>query len=84
MDANKLILLNHVDYKVCRCCYFCKHAEPFLAHNNWSTCRKHLYQHLKHTGEMRQMSILKFGVCRDFEFADVYQTGLGAFSQFLR
>lgn len=84
MDDNKLKLLKQVEYEVCRCCYFCAHSEPFRQGTDWSTCRRYKYQHLKHTGDLRQMSIVKFGVCSSFEPKDGARLELGAFAQFMK
>lgn len=83
MDSNKLALLKQVGYAVSRCCYFCKHAGPFKLNTIWSTCLKHKYRHLKHTGDLRQMSIVKFGVCSSFEPNDAAKVELGTFGQLM-
>jgi len=65
MDENKLKKLHQVGYDVQPCCALCKHSE--FGHNAFGTCKKHQYDHVKHTGPDRQLSINKYGCCGFFE-----------------
>jgi len=69
MDANKLKVLQDINYTVRKVCDNCKFAKG-LQHNStgFGTCAKHHYKHLKHTGEPRELSINKFGYCNSHEW----------------
>jgi hypothetical protein len=79
MDANKLKVLQNLKYHILPVCGLCMYAK---FENDWGTCRKHEYDHLKHTQQKRNLSIHKFGTCDQFE-RDDHQTGLlGKFIEF--
>jgi len=62
-DENKFDKLSEVGYTVRPCCGLCTHAQFGIF--EWGTCAKHTYQHKKHTGDPRQMSINVHGCCKD-------------------
>lgn len=66
MDANKLVVLKQIGYKVHRTCGSCVNAR-FGRGQVWSTCDIHTYQHEKHTGEPRHLSIHVAGECPSWE-----------------
>ena len=65
MDANKLVKLKVIGYQVRKTCGNCIHALFSSPASDWGTCWKHQYEHLKHTGEARQLSIHRSGHCDD-------------------
>jgi len=65
MDQNKLKKLHDIGYKINGCCGICAHANSF--NDDWTTCKVHTYNHLKHTDEVRQLSVFIFGSCPQFE-----------------
>lgn len=65
MDANKIAKLKDAEYKIEDACVLCKAFRPGAG--MWGTCRKHRYQHEKHTGVPRECSVVVFGHCPDFE-----------------
>ena len=65
MDANKLQKLKDISYSILPVCTLCKFS--FFENDDWGLCRKHSYNHLKHNEIKRQLSIVKFGTCPDFE-----------------
>lgn len=82
MDANKLTKLNNINYKVRRCCFNCEYCE--LGHYSFSgftTCKKHTYQHLKHTDKNRQLSIHYTGYCDGHEWRSGFDLQLHAYEQ---
>jgi hypothetical protein len=81
MDADKRRKLIEVDYAIHPCCGLCEHADV-PAMSDWGTCKAHDYQHEKHTGERRQLSINRLGWCPTFREADI--RFLGAFAEFVR
>jgi len=66
MDVNKLKKLHEVDYQI-RSCSICKYS--IFKHGPYGNCKLHTYEHLKHTNSTRQLSIHKFGSCKDFDSA---------------
>lgn len=64
MDKNKLNVLHAIDYTIKRTCATCNYAE--FPNNNWGLCHLHRYQHEKHTGELRDLSINKLGYCKSY------------------
>lgn len=81
MDANKLKVLRDLDYKVQKTCGLCAHG--VFPNNDWGTCQKHEYQHEKHTGDARKLSIVRYGSCAEFEQYDQSGATLGAYQEFL-
>lgn len=82
MDATKLKVLRDLDYKVQKTCGLCIHG--VFPVNDWGTCQKHEYQHEKHTGGARKLSIVKYGSCKDFKEYDSSGATLGAYQEFLK
>jgi hypothetical protein len=81
MDANKLKVLQEVAYTVNKSCGLCTHG--VFPNNDWGTCRVHVYDHLKHTGEARQLSVFRYGSCPRFELHEPLLATMGAFKQFM-
>ncbi|MFA5154795.1 MAG: hypothetical protein WC554_19775 [Clostridia bacterium] len=65
MDENKLKLLKEVDYKVVECCGICIYSK-FEAERDFGVCLKHSYLHKKHTEQIRNLSIYRYGKCNHF------------------
>lgn len=67
MDANKLKVLRDIGYVIRPCCYFCvnfcKGQVP-----GFGTCKAHQYQHEKHTGGPRDLSVHANGICADGKY----------------
>lgn len=84
MDLNKLAMLRGIGYRIPKSCGLCKHG-VFVAASDWGSCAVHAYEHLKHTGPKRQLSIYRGGSCQDkFEPREEAGTVLGAYSEFVR
>lgn len=81
MDKNKLDKLKRVKYTVNKSCGTCKYSK-FPEHGDFGECMMHDYRHLKHD-ELRNMSILVFGVCDDFEFDEERTHHLHAYTLFI-
>lgn len=81
MDANKLQVLQDLPYTIPKTCGLCLHGE--FPQNDWGTCQVTQYEHQKHTGDARQLSILRFGSCPKFEADDQKVLLLGLFQEFL-
>ena len=65
-DENKFAKLQEAGYTVRPCCILCVHGTS-IGPSHWGTCAKHTYEHKKHTGKPRQMSINRVGVCKTFD-----------------
>jgi hypothetical protein len=83
MDKNKLTELRSIDYKIPRTCGLCKHG-VFVGVNDWGGCAIRTYDHLKHTGPPRQLSIYVGGSCSLFEEDARVANILGTFYEFLK
>lgn len=81
MDANKLLKLNAVGYKISGCCGLCLYGN-FEKGKIWGTCIKHRYQHLKHTKSDREISICIFGRCKEYKEKSEKLNELGTFKRF--
>jgi len=81
MDANKLKVLQDLSYEIRPACGLCVHG--VFPQNDWGTCQKHQYDHLKHTGEPRQLSIFRYGSCKEYEFHKPLEPLIGTFNQFV-
>ena len=81
MDANKLKVLREIGYAIQKTCGNCLHAT--FPSNDWGTCGIWTYQHEKHTGDVRELSINKDGVCPHHEVDEASSVVLGAFREFL-
>jgi len=78
MDPNKLKVLQEVSYRINPCCGLCKHG--WFPQNDWGTCEIQKYEHQKHSGPPRQLSIHKYGRCPKFKAKQ--NTNLGLFQEF--
>ena len=83
MDLNKVRELKDIGFKIVPTCGLCKHSAigPMVS---FGTCSIQTYQHLKHTGPARQLSIHRSGWCPEFTIAPRALPDLGAFMEFMR
>ena len=79
MDAAKLETLQQLGYRVLSTCGRCKFA-TFKGYE-WGTCSKHTYEHKKHTGPARQLSIHRSGCCDPEHFEPKETEDLHGFRQ---
>jgi hypothetical protein len=84
MDANKLQVLRDLPYTVAPVCGLCRHGVFPTPHNDWGTCAALTYEHKKHTGPARQLSIVKYGSCAKFEADPVKTSNLQHYLEFLK
>jgi hypothetical protein len=82
VDANKLLVLQEIGYRIPGACSLCQHA-AISPGQDWGTCGLYTYEHAKHTGPPRQLSIHRYGRCDKFEIAAGEEEQLGLFEQFL-
>lgn len=82
MDENKLKVLKEVGYVMYKTCDLCEHFRQGAS--SFGTCKVHLYEHLKHNGPPREMSVNKSGGCPDWELDETAKEGsLGHYIQFI-
>ena len=81
MDANKLVKLQDINYRMCKVCGLCLHGN--FPSYEWGTCRLYKYNHLKHSETTRELSIHKFGSCKHFELNESRINNLGTFKGFI-
>ena len=83
MDENKLKELKDNGYKINKCCGICQNG--IFNNSDFGFCNIKTYEHLKHTDSTRQLSIYKFGICKnDFKLNVYFDTlGLQAWKQFI-
>lgn len=82
MDAAKLKVLQDEGYQIAPSCGFCEHRSFASPATHWGTCSALSYEHQKHTGPPRQLSIHRAGSCSRFELDRVERDLLGGFGQF--
>jgi len=86
MDKNKLTKLNVVHYRILPVCGRCRFAD--FQGKEWATCKKHLYDHQKHTDSVRELSVHFAGSCSRTKnhggtwFEPVITENLGGFHSF--
>jgi hypothetical protein len=81
MDPNKLAELQKIEYQIPGNCGICQHGE--MSRTNFGTCRLYRYQHARHSGEKRQLSIYAYGRCNKFVL-DEDKAQLGLWREFVR
>nr|MDO8111804.1 hypothetical protein [Candidatus Sigynarchaeota archaeon] len=67
MDENKRKVLLDIGYMIRQACWWCRHGRFTMLSSDWGTCKIHHYDHLKHTGDARELSICRQGWCSKFE-----------------
>lgn len=88
-DENKFAVLRGAGYRIPAQCGFCQFGQFQVSSNQlnpqWGTCGQHQYDHGKHTGEARGVSIHTAGCCNSYveNVAKTAASGLGAFMEFL-
>ena len=63
MDAEKLKQLQAMNCVIPPVCGLCSHATFYQAGNLFGSCGKRTYEHQKHTGPVRSLSICRYGLC---------------------
>ena len=81
MDDNKLHKLREIGYTVRKCCGTCNHRR-FEFRAEWGTCKINKYEHKKHTGEPRELSIQMYGSCGDYEMENIFEAATEHYKEF--
>lgn len=81
MDSNKRLELQKIGYEIPGTCGICKHGT--FPKDSFGSCAIHTYQHLKHTGDRRQLSVYAHGRCDKFEL-DENKARLGLWQEFMK
>jgi hypothetical protein len=82
VDKNKLQVLRDIKYTIAVQCGLCKHAR-FAATEDFGVCSIQTYEHQKHTGEPRLLSINRAGSCPKAEIDEDAKSALGPWSEFV-
>lgn len=83
MDENKLKELKRVGYEIHKCCGLCENF-ACLGLSDFGTCKVITYQHLKHSDAKRQLSVNRYGSCKDgFKLSQDGMRILGVWDQFI-
>lgn len=80
MDAAKAEKLRKIGYSIPPSCGLCVHAD--LSPDGWGTCSLFSYEHEKHTGERRPVSINRLGYCPAWESDPAKIAELGPYQEF--
>lgn len=83
MDANKRLKLVDIGYEIKPTCSTCSHGRFENQHELFGTCKRHDYQHLKHSGGRRELSVFQGGSCNDHEFDATLDGILHGFREFI-
>ena len=87
MDANKEYKLKELGYKIQPCCGNCNSHAIDNPNSDWGVCARYTYEHLKHEGgsksKFRDLSINRYGCCKDHHFNTAIIEKLGQFKQFV-
>jgi hypothetical protein len=82
MDANKKQKLEDIAYIVQRSCGLCRHGH-FKPDQLFGDCAIETYTHLKHTGDPKHLSVVRYGLCPSFEPDPVKMGALHNYVEFL-
>jgi hypothetical protein len=83
-DENKFAKLREIGYTIPLGCEDCSHAQ-FPPRGDWGECSFHRYEHKKHTGPDRGISITRFGTCPQLKPDPKRPAGrYGAHEEFVR
>lgn len=83
MDENKRQRLKEIGYVIGPTCGTCI-ARAFRPGSMFGECLRHKYQHLKHTGDERMLSINEHGHCPDYKLDPSLLGPLHGFAEFLK
>lgn len=81
MDANKLKVLREIGYEIKSTCGICEHIR-IAPQAEFGTCNLQTYQHEKHTGDPRQLSVHRSGCCPRFQKGSARFRNLHGFAEF--
>jgi len=83
MDKNKVLKLQQISYEIKPVCGLCQH---FSGHDSqgFGSCGNTTYEHLKHTGPERPLSVHAFGSCHEFKKNPIGLGKLHGFAEFLK
>lgn len=82
MDKRKLRVLREIGYTFPATCGLCAFVRPGQD-GQWGTCTVHEYEHAKHSGPPRELSVNLFGSCESFQPKDDLAERLQGFAEFL-
>lgn len=84
MDQNKLKVLRDIEYVIPKQCGICIHGTFSALSAQFGVCAIQQYDHLKHTGDARQLSVYRGGCCPKFTADEAsIEKGLGHWGEFV-
>lgn len=83
MDENKRKKLHEIGYTIGPSCDTCVHFQAY-SDENFGTCTKYKYQHLKHTGTERSLSVYKHGSCPQYQQQPGIDNIVHGFKEFIK
>ncbi len=83
MDRRKLAVLRDIGYTFPATCGLCTFMRRGTKDPNWGTCTVHEYEHEKHSGEPRELSVHALGPCGEFQPGSEARDVLGGYAEFL-
>lgn len=81
MDNNKLDKLKEIAYEIKPSCGTCTFFKQY-SDEDFGDCQKHTYQHQKHSGGQRHLSVVQYGSCHSYEPTEL--AWLHGFQEFLK
>ena len=69
MDGNKLEKLRAIEYAINKACGNCAFGN-FRETGSFGDCHQFHYRHLKHSGDLRYLSVNRYGVCPEWQRGD--------------
>ena len=70
MDENKLEVLRAIKYKIRAACGSCQYGK-FRGGSDFGVCLLRAYDHRKHAGAPRQLSIYRYGGCGEYAISQL-------------
>lgn len=83
MDRRKLAVLRSIGYTFPATCGLCMFMRRGTKDPTWGTCMVHEYQHEKHSGDARELSVHASGSCGEFQPREDASDMLGGYAEFL-
>ncbi len=83
MDENKRQRLIDIGYSIGPACGTCAHGKFHEAYD-FGDCRLHAYRHLKHSTDVRDLSVFRYVRCPNYGSRDGLTTFIHGFAEFVK
>ena len=84
MDDNKRQELKSIGFTIPAACWLCKYSSFPSKGSPWGTCKLNQYEHKKHTGPKRELSIHSGGTCQKFQLNQSALPAIHGFAEFIQ